>query len=175
MSPIDHWNRSIPRHRVITEAFVRPQLNSLSLLLAFWRRFPGQIETSGEIVETSSSFSTSRKWSFFSIMHHGFSEITWNWKFSAAMSYLRDAWLRKKCVSVDNGNRSPSSYHRSLCQTSIDLSQSSAGFLASISWSNWDIRWDHGNKATLSNFSSPRKWSFFSIIHHRLFEKTRVY
>ena len=39
----------------------------------------------------------------------------------------------------------PSSFHISLCLTSIDLFKSSADFLGSISWSNQDIRRDRGN------------------------------
>ena len=61
---------------------------------------------------------------------------------------------------------SPSSYHRSLRLTSNNLTESSAGFLSSISWSNRDIRRDRGNfvkflvASQVDFFFNHASWTF---------------
>ena len=77
-----------------------------------------------------------------------------DWKKSPSRSSTEIAWF------------SPSSYHRSLRLTSNNLTESSAGFLSSISWSNRDIRRDRGNfvkflvASQVEFFFNHASWTF---------------
>ena len=96
------WDRSISSlsyHRSLG----RPPLTSPSLSSASGLRFQVKsrhraIESKKlsnvsllwkwSIVETSPSFSSPRKWSFYSIMHHELLKKTWKWRFSSPVSHL---------------------------------------------------------------------------------------